>query len=214
MRCNSCNVYINTNEDKCPICHNPLKGKKNSVFPTKVKKRSDEFIIKIIGFILVIASMINLFIDYKVNKTLYYSGFVIIGLSYAFTLFYIILYNRKDFFKIFYKFGYATIGYLYLLKLILNISLIYTIIIPSIIIINLLISFLLSLIIKKKYIIKYLNITLLMILISLIVYIPTYKYEFKIMLNINFLSGLTLLIYLLFFYHYEVKEKIIRFLEI
>lgn len=213
MRCSSCNIEVHTNEKRCPICNNPIKGESKSTFNSKVKKRSDEFVIKIIGLLFIICTIITLFIEYKNNVLFVYSKYIISGLIFAFGIIYITSYN-KDLFKIIYKYSFFILIYLLALFFITKVNIIYEILVPSIVIANLILSFMLSLIIKKKYIIKYLNITLIMILLSFIIYIPIHLFKFKILLNIAFLSGICMLLYLLFFYFYEVKEKTSRFLNI
>lgn len=81
-KCYKCDVFINTDNNKCPLCHNIIEdGIPNSVFP-KIPYiyTKHNLIIKILLFISIFGCIVCSIINYLVSKNVNWAIFVIFGI--------------------------------------------------------------------------------------------------------------------------------------
>ena len=208
--CNKCNVDINTNEKYCPLCQSKLDGKSNSVYPTLKSKKID-IVLRFILFFSLVAIFINCYIDYVVNNKLTYSLFVILGvLSFYILIRYIFKSVHKDLLGVFYNIMLIIIILLFIWFGFTKSSIIASIIIPSIVIFDLLLSTILALILRKNYIRKYIHVIFMNILLSFVPVILVFTKVSSDMICNHIAFGFAMIttLYLIVFDFNQLKEEV------
>ena len=216
-KCNSCNINFNTTKKFCPLCQNKLYGKDSiSIYPENIRRNTYSLILKIVIFISLIASIISSFIELYIFKKINYNIYVYLGLITNYMIIYFILKNSKNIFKMFFKYGVLLIFLTILWYYFTKVKFIVNYIIPSIGLIELIFSLIVSLIIRKNYFIKYSNLIFINICILLI---PIILVLFKITTNnlmsyICFISALITIIGLIIFCYDDIKEEILKIFNV
>lgn len=96
--CYKCNVLINSNSNRCPLCQSIVESKKdeNNIFPKiTAKKEINNLVIKIILFATIFSSLLCLMINYLVSKKIGWSLFVVAGIV-CFWITFIIYLKKKN----------------------------------------------------------------------------------------------------------------------
>ena len=214
--CNKCNVSINTDEKYCPLCQAKLEGKSSSVYPT-LRSKSIDIILRFILFFSLVAIFINCYIDYIVNKKLTYSIFVILGvISFYILIKYILKSVHKDLLGVFYNITLIIIILLFVWFGFTKSSIIASIIIPSIVIFDLLLSTILALILRKNYIRKYIHVIFMNILLSFVpvILVLTKVSSDLIISHIAFGFAMITVLYLIVFDFNQLKDEVLKMFHI
>jgi len=216
-KCASCNIDFNINENFCPLCQNKLVGNKDSqVFPSNIRLKTNTLILKWLLFISVTISIIVTFIEVYTSQKIWYSLFVIGGLFTNYIVIYYILKFKQDILKLFGKYGLILI----ILSLIWYIgtknTFITNFIIPILCILELLFNLITFIVLRRNYIVNYLNLSLLNLLlvvvpIMLIIFKCT---TFDILSYICIISALVVLMGLVIFYFDEIKMELKKIFNI
>ena len=210
--CNNCQIDFNTNEKVCPLCQSKLEGKCKSVYPTLNNKRND-LVLKIMLFISIVSIFINCYVDFTINGTITYSLFVILGVTSCYVLLkYILKSVHKDLLSLFYNIIFVVIILLFVWFYFTKLTIIPSLIIPIITIFDLLLSTLLALIFRQKYIRKYIHVIFMNALISLIPVILVFTKITNDLLLAHIAFGLAVIsiLWLIVFDFNSLKEEIIK----
>ena len=208
--CNKCDCNINTNEKYCPLCQAKLEGKSNSVYPTLSGRRID-FILRIILFFSIVAIFLCGYIDYMVNNQFTYSIFVLLGVVTFYILIrYIFKSVHKDLLSVLYNIMLMIIVLLFIWFWFTKSSIIASIIIPSIVIFDLLLSTILALILRKNYIRKYIHVIFMNILFSIIpvILVKLHLSNDLVISHIAFVFAIITTIYLIIFDYTALKDEV------
>ena len=214
--CNKCNVSINTDEKYCPLCQAKLEGKSSSVYPTLKSKKID-IVLRFILFFSLVAIFINCYIDFCVNNKLTYSLFVLLGvLSFYILIRYIFKSVHKDLLGVFYNIMLIIIILLFVWFGFTKSSIIASIIIPSIVIFDLLLSTILALILRKNYIRKYIHVIFMNILLSFVpvILVLTKVSSDLIISHIAFGFAMVTVLYLIVFDFNQLKDEVLKMFHI
>lgn len=216
-KCNSCNILFNTNEIICPLCQNTLIGTSGeSTFPKNIRKNTYSLILKIVIFTSLVAAIISTFIEVYIFNKINYNIYVYLGLITNYSIIYFILKNSKNILKMFFKYGFLLIILTFIWYYVTKVKFIVNYIIPSIGLIELLFSIIVSLIIRKNYFIKYSNLILMNIFILLL---PIFLVLFNITTNnlmsyICFISALITIFGLIIFCYDDIKEEVSKIFNV
>ena len=214
--CDKCDIDINTNEKVCPICQAKIKGESNSVYP-KLKNQTVDIVLKFIAFFSLVAVFISGYIDYIVNNKLTFSLFVMLGvLSFYIVVRYIFKSIHKNLLNVFYNIMMIVIILLFIWYGITKTNELVSIVIPIIIIIDLLLSTLLILILRKNYIRKYIHVILMNVLFTFIpVLLVFFKFTTNLLtIHISFIFAVITVFYLIVFDFNSLKEEIHKMFHI
>ncbi len=216
-KCNSCNIEFNTSEKYCPLCQNILIGNSNELmFPKNIRYKTNSLILKIISFTSIVIFLIAGFIELISAKQLRIT--LIIGLSLLtnYIVFYFILKNYQNIYRMFGKYGLLIIILLLIWYIFIKNKIITNYIIPSVCIVELIFNFVIGLIFRKNYIIKYsgqmvMNIFLLLLPIILVALKQTTN---NIMSYICCLLSIISISGLLIFFFEDIKEELKKIFNI
>ena len=211
-KCNSCNINFNTNTKLCPLCQNKLYGSNSSIYPKNIRKKTYSLILKFVIFISLVAAIISSFIELYIYNKITYNIYVYLGLITNYMIIYFILRNSKNIFKMFFKYGMLLIFLTFLWYYFTKVKFIVNYIVPSIGLVELIFSLIVSIIIKKNYFIKYSNLILTNLFI---LFIPIFLVLFNITTNnlmsyICFISALITILGLFIFCFDDIKEEILK----
>lgn len=213
--CKNCDVKYKSDINKCLICNSTLEELNNGFednYPTYVKK--GVFKKHFYNFFLllnIISIIATLFVDYSVNKSLYFSLIVSSSNIYLIIFLKLILSNRSFVLKSF-RLTFINVSYIILLGHILrSVSWALDIVFPSMLILNTLIL-LITTFVKRNNWQKYFIFLLISVLSNLLIILLNI---FNIsnttwLITTSFLLGLSVLIFLLIFTPKDVKEEIKR----
>lgn len=210
--CNNCKIDFNTVEKVCPLCQSKLTGTCKSVFPVLKINRND-LLLKIVLFISVVAAFINCYIDYMIHNKITYSSFVILGVVTFYVLLkYILKSVHKDLLSVFYNMVFVVIILLFVWFYFTKLSIIPSIIIPIITMVDLLMSSLVALILRQKYIRKYIHVIFMNCVISLIpvILVFTKITDDLVLAHISFGCAVISIIGLIIFDFNSLKEEIYK----
>ena len=101
IKCNKCNVNINTEVKSCPLCNSPLENHQGiDVFPMTIfDYKRPNLLLKLLFACSLIATLICLFINYSVSSKISWAYFVALAIfSFWLTLIQAIR-GRKNFIK-------------------------------------------------------------------------------------------------------------------
>ena len=187
-KCNSCNIFFNTHELLCPLCQNRLYGEgKDGLYPKNIRHNTHSLILKIVLFSSLVISIISTFIELYIFNKINYNVYVYLGLISNYCVIYFILRNSNNIFKMFFKYGIILIFLTLIWYYFTEGKFIVNYVIPSIGLIELLFSLVVSLIIRKNYFIKYSNLIFINILI---LFLPIFLAPaLEVIINITFLKS-------------------------
>ncbi len=82
IKCQKCNVEINTCVSICPLCNNPVKKSSGvDVFPVTIfDYKKHNLFLKLLFALSLIASLISLFINYSISKKISWAYFVVLAI--------------------------------------------------------------------------------------------------------------------------------------
>ena len=160
-KCNSCNIDFITSSNLCPICRNNLYGDNEiSTFPTNILYNTSNLILKIVLFISISILIIYGFIEINIFKEFKYINLVFLGLLTNYTITYFILKNSKNILKMFFKYGIVLMFLTIIWYIFTKKSYIPNYIIPGISLLEIVSNFIINLIFRKNYFIRYSNLLL------------------------------------------------------
>ena len=216
-KCNACNINFNTRERYCPLCQNFLIGKTEELFfPENIRLKTNSMILKILLFsslvMILLFGFFEILLASKIKITLYVS----LGLITNYIIFYFNLKNYQNIYRMFGKYGFMIIVLLLIWYFFTKYKVITNYIIPSIAIAELLFNFIVGLILRKNYIIKYsaqilMNIFLLFLPIILVGLDLTTN---NIMSYICCLCSVISIISLLIFFFDDIKDELLKIFNI
>ena len=210
--CNNCDVDINTNEKVCPLCQSRLIGKNKSVYPTLKSSRND-LVLKILSFISFVSIFITGYLDYVVNNKFTFSIFVALGVITTYILLrYILKSVHKDFFNLFYNSLFIIMVLLFVWYGFTKLSIIPSILIPSITIFDLVLSSILAITLREKYIRKYIHVIFMNVVFSLIpvILVLTHIADDLVLAHISFIFAVVSVLGLIVFDVSSLKEEIYK----
>ena len=210
-KCLSCNIKFNTYNDLCPLCQNKLQGKSsNCLFPKNIKKNNNNLLLKILLFFSLVTSIIITFLEININNNIKYSIYVYISLITNYYITYFIIKNHHNILKMFLKYGLILNTLILIWYFITKTTIITNYIIPSICLFELIFNFIICIVLKENYFLKYSNLIIINILLLIL---PTILVLFNqttnnIMPNICLISAIISIIALIIFFHDNIKEEI------
>ena len=95
VKCNKCNVELDTIADICPLCNSEVKNKKNTTYPVIKNNLTKSLLMKKIFFINCIICIIILLINYFCTPNVKWSIFVVIQLILTYFIFCKVLSGRN-----------------------------------------------------------------------------------------------------------------------
>ena len=95
VKCNKCNVELDTIADICPLCNSEVKNKKNTTYPVIKNNLTKSLLMKKIFFINCINCIIILLINYFCTPNVKWSIFVVIQLILTYFIFCKVLSGRN-----------------------------------------------------------------------------------------------------------------------
>ena len=166
--CNNCRLDINTSEKLCPLCQSKLEGTCTPVFP-ELSDKKHEVLLKLILFLSIVSILVCGFIDYMNNNKFTFSYFVLLGVaSFYIIIRYILKSVHKDILNVFFNVVVIVIVLLFIWFGVTKLSIIPSLVIPIITMVDLLMSSILAIILRNKYIRKYIHVILINCFLSLI----------------------------------------------
>ena len=216
-KCDSCNIEFNTNENLCPLCQNILVGNSDEInFPSNIRYKTNSLILKILLFSSLTILLIFSFLEYILFKNLHISLYISLGLLTNYVIVYFILKNCNNIFKIFNKHGIIVICLLIIWYMVTKSKIITNYIIPSVCLFELLFNFVVSIILRKNYLVKYstqilMNIILLFLPIILVLLKLTTN---NILSYICSLSSIITILGLLIFFYDDIKDELRKIFNI
>lgn len=216
-KCNSCNIEFNTHETLCPLCQNILVGSSDEInFPSNIRYKTNSLILKILLFSSLTILLIFMFLEYIIFKKLHISLYISLGLLTNYVIVYFILKNCKNILKLFNKYGIIVICLLIIWYMVTKSKIITNYIIPSVCLFELLFNFIVSIILRKNYLVKYstqilMNIILLFLPIILVLLNLTTN---NILSYICSLSSIITILGLLIFFYDDIKDELRKIFNI
>ena len=216
-KCDSCKIEFNTNESLCPLCQNILVGHSDEInFPSNIRYKTNSLILKILLFSSLTILLIFGFLEYNIFKNLHISLYIFLGLLTNYVIVYFILKNCNNILKIFNKHGIIVICLLIIWYMVTKSKIITNYIIPSVCLFELLFNFVVSIILRKNYLVKYstqilMNIILLFLPIILVLLKLTTN---NILSYICSLSSIITILGLLIFFYDDIKDELRKIFNI
>lgn len=210
-KCTNCNIEFNTKANLCPLCQNSLEGECEDLrFPNNIWLETNSLIIKILLFTSLSIILIFGFIELYISNQLKYSIYVGLGLFTNLIVIYFILKNHKNIFRIFGRYGLIIILLLLLWYSVIKSPIITNYIIPSVCIFELLFNFIVGLVIRKNYMVKYSSQILMNIFLM---FLPILLVGLKLTTNnllayICSLLSIISIIGLLIFFFDDIKDEL------
>lgn len=101
LRCRKCNLDIDGNKERCPLCQSKLTGEPSfEMFPPVIEKGiAAEFIIKIVSFAAIASTVICAVTDYLISGRLSWSVISVFGIICAWLTTCVGIYYRKKILK-------------------------------------------------------------------------------------------------------------------
>ena len=209
-KCNSCNIEFNTSSKYCPLCQNILVGESNDLmFPKNIRYRTNSLILKILLFSSIVILLTFGFIELMVSNVINISWYIGMGLLTNYIVIYFILKNYQNVFRLIGKYGFLLIFLLIIWYIFIKSKVITNYIIPSVCIFELLFNFIVGIILRKNYLVKYsdqiiMNIFLLLLPLVLVLLKQTSN---NIMPYICCLLSIISLLGLLIFFFDPIREE-------
>ncbi|MBQ2873460.1 MAG: hypothetical protein IJE89_05625 [Bacilli bacterium] len=216
-KCNSCNIEFNINDKICPLCQNILIGECNDLmFPTNARYKTNSLIKKIVLFSSITIFLIFAFIEFLVVNNLTISSYIGVGLITNYVIMSLILKNYHNIYKVFGKYGLTIIVLLIIWYLLIKSPVITNYIIPSVCIFELLFNFIVALILRKNYSIKYSSqiIMNIFLLILPIIFVWLKLTTNNIMSYICCLLSVISITGLLIFSYNDIKEELSKLFNV
>ena len=209
-KCNSCNIEFITSERYCPLCQNILVGHaEESTFPKNIRYKTNSTILKIVLFSSIVVFLVSGFIELMITKKLSVSIYIGLGLITNFIIMYFILKNYQNTYRMIGRYGLIIILLLAIWYFKTKSPIITNYIIPSICILELTFNFIISIIIRKNYLVRYssqivLNLFLLILTILMVVFKLT---TFNLLTYIYWLLSTISIVGILIFFNDEIKDE-------
>lgn len=209
MRCNVCDVEVNSRGKRCPICGNELQGTvKEYVYPHIRRKKN--LPVKVLLFLSLVTVLLTGYIDYQFNSKFTWSIYVLLGVVTNFISINYILKSYKDVFGLLGRYGFIVIVLCYIWYLFTGVSFIPNYVIPGLCIAELIFSDVIALIFKRKKIKKYVGILITNVLLALV---PSLLLFFNIstiniVAHISILFSIINILVLVLFDFNDVKDEI------
>ncbi len=209
-KCSSCNIEFNTNDRYCPLCQNILVGHpEESTFPKNVRYKTNSTILKIVLFSSIVVFLVSGFIELMLIKKLNISLYIGLALITNYIIMYHILKNYQNTYRMIGRYGLIIILLLIVWYFLTKSSIITNYIIPSICIFELTFNLIVSIILRKNYLVKYSsqivhNIFLLTLTILMVVFKFT---TFNLLAYIYWLLSIISVVGILIFFNDEMKDE-------
>lgn len=209
-KCNSCNIEFNTSSKYCPLCQNILLGEsKDLMFPKNIRYRTNTLILKILLFASIVILLTLGFIELMLSKTINITWYIGMGLLTNYIVIYFILKNHQNIFRLLSKYGFLLIFLLIIWYIFIDSKVITNYIIPSVCIYELLFNFIIGIILRKNYLVKYsdqilMNIFLLLLPMILVLLRQTSN---NVMSYICCLLSIISLVGLFIFFFDSIREE-------
>ncbi len=216
-KCSSCNIEFNTNDVHCPLCYNLLVGDRCDVmFPKNIRFKTNSLIMKIVLFASIASFLVFAFIEMLIWQKLFISLYVGLGLITNFAVVSFMLKNYQNVLKIFGKYGLLIIVLLLVWYYFTKSKIITNYIIPSVCIFELIFNFVVGIILRRNYLIRYssqiiINLILLILPIILVAFKMTSN---NILSYICFLLAVISISGLLIFFFDDIKEELLKVFNI
>lgn len=209
-KCNCCNIELNTSDKYCPLCQNILEGKnEENMFPENIRYKANSLLLKIILFSSVVVFLVSGFIELITINNIKITLIIGLGLLTNYIAFTFMLRNYQNIYRMFGKYGLIIIILLIIWYIFIKNKIITNYIIPSICIIELLFNFIIGLIFRKNYLIKYSGqmVVNLFLLLLPIVLVALHQTTNNIMSYICCLLAIISISGLLIFCYEDIKEE-------
>lgn len=209
MRCNVCDVEVNSRGKRCPICGNELQGKvKDYIYPN-IKRKKNLFL-RILSLISIVTIIISGYIDYEFNTKFTWSIYVALGVITNFISINYILKSYKDIFVLLGRYGFIIILLVYIWYLFTGVSALPNYVIPGLCIAELIFSDIVALVFKYKHIKKYVSILITNVLLGLVpvLLLICNISTVEIVAHISILLSIINIIVLIIFDFNDVKDEI------
>ncbi len=212
-KCESCNISFNIKSNKCPLCQNRLTGQCEELyFPNNVWFETNTLILKILLFFSLTIYLIFAFIEYQISKKLDITFYVGLGLLTNYVVLYFLLKNYKNIIKKFGRYAFVINLLLLLWFLATRSTVITNYIIPGVCLFTLLFNIVISIILRRNYLVKYssqilVNIGLLFLPLLLVVLKWTTN---NILAYICSLISVISLLALGIFFFDDIKEELLK----
>ena len=209
-KCSSCNIEFNTNDRYCPLCQNILTGHaEESTFPKNIRYRTNSTILKIVLFGSIVAFLISGFIELMITKKLNISMYIGLALITNYIVMYHILKSYQNTYRMIGHYGLIIILLLVVWYFITKSYIITNYIIPSICIFELIFNLIVSIILRKNYLVRYSsqiihNFFLLILTVLMVVFKFT---TFNLLAYIYWLLSTISIVGILIFFNDEIKDE-------
>lgn len=209
-RCSSCNVEFNISDKYCPLCQNILTGEcEDIMFPKNIRRKTNSIIIKILLFASIVILLVSGFIELMTIKELKYSYYIGLGLITNFIVVFYILKDYRNMSKILGAYGFIIISLLLIWYAFTKVKIITDYIIPSVCLFELLFNTIMSIILRKNYMVKYSG---QIVLNAFLLLVPILLVELDLTSNnlMSYICCLLSIIYivgLLIFFSDDIKEE-------
>ena len=207
--CNNCNINIDTPAIKCPICGSILVGKDTNTTYPKVKKKYTTFN-RVLLFILSVVMIINVYLDLQLMNHITWSKYVIFGCIAFYLMVRSIIRSHRNPMSL--LTGYALLLVILLLVFfwLTKFYVITDFIIPILCLFELVISVFYALVIKNKYIKKYLSVIVTNMLVSFIPFgLMIFKLTtFNVLVNISYVLSIISFVGLIIFDYDDLKDEL------
>ena len=179
------------------------------MFPKNIRYRTNTLILKILLFASIVILLTLGFIELMLSKTINITWYIGMGLLTNYIVIYFILKNHQNIFRLLSKYGFLLIFLLIIWYIFIDSKVITNYIIPSVCIYELLFNFIIGIILRKNYLVKYsdqilMNIFLLLLPMILVLLRQTSN---NVMSYICCLLSIISLVGLFIFFFDSIREE-------
>ncbi len=210
MKCINCGVNVNTPSKYCPVCSNKLKSKcTNTIYP-KIKRKFN-FGLRLLVLVSLIVCLICGYINYELDKSFTWSIYVFLGvMTNCITVIYIFR-SYKDIFKLLGRYGMLLMILLIIWYIFTKSKYIVNLVIPILCIVELLFNDVVTFIIKRKHIKKYLGILIANVVLSFVPMILIFFHiiDFYYVAHAALLLSVINILILVLFDFSDLKEELL-----
>jgi hypothetical protein len=207
--CNNCNINIDTPSVKCPICGSILVGKdKDTTYP-RVKKKYTTFN-RILMFILSVIMIINVYLDLQLTNHITWSKYVVFGCAVFYIVVRSIIRSHRNPMSLLTGYAFLLVVLLLIFFWLTKFYVITNFIIPILCLTELIISVFYALVVKNKYIKKYLSVIVTNMLVSFIPFgLMIFKSTtFNVLVNISYVLSIISFVGLIIFDYDDLKDEL------
>ena len=207
--CNNCNINIDTPAVKCPICGSILVGNSKDTTYKKIKKKYTTFS-RILMFILAVTMIINVYLDLQLMGHITWSKYVIFGCIVFYLVVRSIIRSHRNPMSLLTGYAFLLVVLLLVFFWLTKFYVITDFIIPILCLTELIISIFYALVIKNKYVKKYLSVIVTNMLVSFIPFglMIFHLTTFNILVNISYVLSIISFVGLIIFDYDDLKDEL------